>query len=50
MLLVPGFLPGVVPFHVIPHIPGPAIPSDPWDWSSTGCITTSATRWLSARC
>jgi hypothetical protein len=34
ILLVPGFLLGVVPFYVIPHIPGISFPPGTWNWAS----------------
>ena len=34
VLLVPGFLLGVVPVLVIPKIPGPALPPGPWTWAA----------------
>jgi len=32
ILLVPGFLLGIVPVFVIPRIPGPALSMGPWCW------------------
>lgn len=32
VLLVPGFLLGIVPVYVIPRIPGFALPSGGWNW------------------
>ncbi len=34
ILLVPGFLLGVVPVFVIPRIAGPAFAAGPWNWSA----------------
>ena len=34
ILLVPGFLLGVVPVYVIPKIPGIALPAGPWNWAA----------------
>jgi len=34
ILLVPGFLLGVVPVFVIPKIPGIGIPTGSWNWSA----------------
>ncbi len=34
ILLVPGFLLGIVPVFVIPKIPGVALPPGPWNWAA----------------
>ena len=34
VLLVPGFLLGVVPVFVIPRIPGLVLPPGPWNWAA----------------
>ncbi|MFH2102774.1 MAG: isoprenylcysteine carboxylmethyltransferase family protein [Chloroflexota bacterium] len=34
ILLVPGFLLGIVPVFVIPKIPGLALPPGPWNWAA----------------
>ena len=34
IILVPGFLLGVVPVFDIPHIPGLALPPGPWNWAA----------------
>ncbi len=34
ILLVPGFLLGVVPVYAIPKIPGIALPPGPWNWAA----------------
>ena len=34
ILLVPGFLLGIVPVFVIPKIPGIGLPPGPWNWAA----------------
>ena len=34
IILVPGFLLGVVPVYVIPKIPGIGLPAGPWNWTA----------------
>jgi protein-S-isoprenylcysteine O-methyltransferase Ste14 len=34
ILLVPGFLLGIVPVFIIPKIPGLALPPGPWNWAA----------------